>query len=261
MIASLAYGGQILNKIKYTDHAERAAYFIHKNLRRKNGRLLKSFRNESADITPHFDDYAYMIFGLLNLYESTFKVFYLSWSLDLAKIMELDFFDESGGFFIGSKDSEKLMVRAKSGYDSAMPSGNSVAITNFFRLGEITGDTRWITISRKSLASFSEQAKNTPTGFANMHTGFITYNNSKVLVVVAESYDTKIQKIIQEIKSHYSPSVLIIFKDISDPDKLNSIAPWLASYTCLQGLPTFYFCENFACKQPTTNIKTILNFL
>ena len=261
MIASLAYGGQILNEIKYTDHAERAAYFIYKNLRKKNGRLLKSFRNECADISPHFDDYAYMIFGLLNLYESTFKVFYLSWSLDLAKIIEVDFFDESGGFFIGSKDSEKLIVRAKSGYDSAMPSGNSVAITNFFRLGIITGDTRWITLSRKSLASFSEQAKNTPTGFANMHTGFITYNNSKVLVVVAESYDHKIQKIIQEIKSHYSPSVLIIFKDISDPDKLDSIAPWLSSYKCLQGMPTFYFCEDFACKQPTTNIKTILNLL
>ena len=66
----------------------------------------------------------------------------------------------------------------------------------------------------KSLASFSEQAKNTPTGFANMHTGFITYNNSKVLVIVAESYDNKIQKNYSEIKSHYSPSVLIIFKDI-----------------------------------------------
>ena len=81
MIASLAYGGQILNEIKYTDHAERAAYFIYKNLRKENGRLLKSFRNECTDISPHFDDYAYMIFGLLNLYESTFKVFYLSWSL------------------------------------------------------------------------------------------------------------------------------------------------------------------------------------
>ena len=60
MIASLAYGGQILNEIKYTDHAERAAYFIYKNLRKKNGRLLKSFRNECADISPHFDDYAYL---------------------------------------------------------------------------------------------------------------------------------------------------------------------------------------------------------
>ena len=79
-------------------------------------------------------------------------------------IMNEDFSDENGGFFIGSKDAEKLMVRAKDSYDSAIPSGNSVAVMNLFRLSKMTGDKKWTDLADNTLKAFTEQAKQAPTG-------------------------------------------------------------------------------------------------
>ena len=123
MIASFALAGQVLDDKEYVRAAEKAAEFVQKNLTTNKGKLLKRFRLGEAGLSPHLDDYSFMIWGLLNLYEATFNVDYLSRAIDLMTVMVEDFSDGNGGFYIGSKSSEKLMVRAKDSYDSAIPSG------------------------------------------------------------------------------------------------------------------------------------------
>ena len=262
MIAALALGGQVLDEPEYISAAERAAGFVEKNLRDKKGRLMKRYRLGKAGLSPHLDDYSFMVWGLLNLYEATFDTEYLARAIEFTDIMNKDFSDENGGFFIGSKDAEKLMVRAKDSYDGAIPSGNSVAVMNLFRLSKITGSTQWVALADKALKAFTKQAKNSPTGFAHMLTGFMfDLKDPKELVIVADGKTPETQEMIQQIRGNYSPNKVVLFKDMSDPDPLTEIASWTKAHSMMDGKPTFYVCENFSCKRPTTNIKTVLNYL
>ena len=173
-----------------------------------------------------------------------------------------DFSDENGGFYIGSKDAEKLMVRAKDSYDSAIPSGNSVAVLNLFRLAKMTGDTKWSTLGEKTLKAFTSQAKQSPSGFSFMLTGFMfNQMNSKELVIVSNGINQDTKEAIRKIRSIYSPHMVVLLKDVSKASDLEKIAPWTKAHTLMDGKQTYYLCENFSCKRPTTNIKTILNYL
>ena len=262
MIASFALAGQVLDDKEYVRTAEKAAEFVQKNLTTKNGKLLKRFRLDKAGLSPHLDDYSFMVWGLLNLYEATFNVDYLSRAIGLMEVMVEDFSDENGGFYIGSKDAEKLMVRAKDSYDSAIPSGNSVAVLNLFRLAKMTGDTKWSTLGEKTLKAFTSQAKQSPSGFSFMLTGFMfNQMNSKELVIVSNGINQDTKEAIRKIRSIYSPHMVVLLKDVSKTSDLEKIAPWTEAHTLMDGKQTYYLCENFSCKRPTTNVKTILNYL
>ena len=262
MIAALSQGGQVLGDEVYIDAAKNAVKFVLESLRDKNGRLMKRSRLGKAGLQPHLDDYSFMVFGLLNLYEATFDPSYLASALELTEIMIEDFSDKNGGFFIGSKDAEKLMIRAKDSYDGAIPSGNSVAALNLFRLGKITGNTKWTDLGYTTLKAFTDKAKQSPTGFAHMLTAFMfDFKNPKEVVLVGDSNDPETQKTISAIRKNYSPNKVILFKDVSNPDALLQVAPWTQDHVMINGSPTFYVCENFACKQPTTSLDLAMKYM
>ena len=113
MIAAMARASRVLDNQNYIDTAKRSAEFILNNLTDK-GRLLKRFRNGKAGLQPHIDDYSFFVWGLIELYEATYEVRFLEKAIELSKIMVEDFMDnDNGGFYIGPKDGEKLIVRAK----------------------------------------------------------------------------------------------------------------------------------------------------
>ena len=262
MIAALALGGIVLDNELYLKAAENASKFILSELQENNGRLLKRFRKGEAGLPPHIDDYSFMIWGLLNLYEATSNTKYLSNAISLSEIMVEDFIDENGGFFIGSKNAEKLMVRAKDSYDGAIPSGNSVAVLNFFRIWKISGNTKWRTIANQTLKAFTMQAKKSLPGFTHMMTGFMfDLKKPKELVIVFNSNNHDYKQIIKQIRKHYSPNMVVLLKDKSNPSDIEKISPWLTAYTMIDNKPTYYICENFSCKRPTTNLELALNYI
>ena len=262
MIAALSQGGQVLGDEVYIDAAKNAVKFVLESLRDDNGRLMKRSRLGKAGLQPHLDDYSFMVFGLLNLYEATFDPSYLASALELTEIMIEDFSDKNGGFFIGSKDAEKLMIRAKDSYDGAIPSGNSVAALNLFRLGKITGNTKWTDLGYSTLKAFTDKAKQSPTGFSHMITAFMfDFKNPKEVVLVGDSNDPETQKTISAIRKNYSPNKVILFKDISNPDALVKVAPWTEDHVMINDSPTFYICKNFACKQPTTSLDLAMKYM
>jgi uncharacterized protein YyaL (SSP411 family) len=223
---------------------------------------MKRSRLGKAGLQPHLDDYSFMVFGLLNLYEATFDPTYLGSALELTEIMVEDFADINGGFFIGSKDAEKLMIRAKDSYDGAIPSGNSVAAMNLFRLGKITGNTKWTDLGHKTLKAFTNQAKQSPTGFAHMLTAFMfDLKDPKEVVLVGDPNDPETQNMIRALRENYTPNKVVLFKDTSRPDALTKVAPWTKDHVMVDEKPTFYICENFACKQPTTNLGLAMKYL
>ena len=263
MIAALAKAAIVLNEPGYLDAAEKAAKFVLHSIS-KGERLLKRYRNGVAALDAHLDDYAFMTWGLLELYEATFSTKYLSQALDLMNIMVEDFWDDkNGGFFLGSDQSEKLIVRSKTAYDGAIPSGNSVAVMNMVKLTRITGNTKWAELAEKTMRAFSEDVNQTPTGYTLMLTGFMfDTQNSKEIVIVGDSRNRNTIKFLHTIRTSYAPHKVLLFKDTSvSENRLEQLANWTSTQNSINGKPTAYVCKNFACNQPTSDIQTALSFI
>ena len=263
MIAALAKAAIVLDEPVYLDAAEKAAEFVLHSIS-KGERLLKRYRNGVAALDAHLDDYAFMAWGLLELYEATFATKYLSQALDLMNIMVEDFWDDkNGGFFLGSDQSEKLIVRSKTAYDGAIPSGNSVAVMNMVKLTRITGNTKWAELAEKTMRAFSEDVNRTPTGYTLMLTGFMfDTQNSKEIVIVGDSRNRNTIKFLHTIRTSYAPHKVLLFKDTSvSENRLEQLANWTSTQNSINGKPTAYVCKNFACNQPTSDIQTALSFI
>ena len=263
MIAALAKAAIVLDEPLYLDAAEKAAEFVLHSIS-KGERLLKRYRNGVAALDAHLDDYAFMAWGLLELYEATFATKYLSQALDLMNIMVEDFWDDkNGGFFLGSDQSEKLIVRSKTAYDGAIPSGNSVAVMNMVKLTRITGNTNWAELVEKTNRAFSEDVNRAPTGYTLMLTGFMfDTQNSKEIVIVGDSRNRNTTKFLHTIRASYAPHKVLLFKDTSVSDnRLEQLANWTSTQNSINGKPTAYVCKNFACNQPTSDLQTALSFI
>jgi len=140
MIAALARGAQVLGKEAYAEAALNCADFILNRLRDPEGRLLHRYREGSAGISGNADDYAFMVWGLIEIYEAVFNAGYLKIAIDLNRDMISSFWDDAkGGLFFTPKHGEVTIIRKKQIYDGAVPSANSVAMLNMLRLSRFTG--------------------------------------------------------------------------------------------------------------------------
>ncbi len=165
MIAALAYAAGVFSDRRYLDAAEKAADFIEKKLMKKDGRLRVRYRDREAAGTGFLDDYAYYIWGLMELYEATRKVNYLQKALDCNSRMMADFADEEGGgLFFTSFNSEKLIWRPKETYDGAIPSGNSVAAWNILRLARKMNSAELMEKAENQLQFLVRSAERYPSG-------------------------------------------------------------------------------------------------
>jgi len=128
MIAALARASQVFDSDEYRGAAVRAADFALSTLRREDGRLVKRYRAGQAGLAAHLEDYAFLAWGLIELYEATFDAKYLRAAIELTDVMLAHFWDaKDSGFFMTADDSEDLLVRTKSLYGGAIPTGNAVA--------------------------------------------------------------------------------------------------------------------------------------
>ena len=167
MIAALARGARVLGDEGYADAAEKAARFILRRMRREDGRLLARYRDGEAAILAFLDDYAFLAWGLMELYEATLRIDYLRQAADLTREM-IDLFGdkEEGGFFFYGADGEELLTRPKEIYDGATPSGNSVAAYNLIRLARLLADPR---LEEEAEAAASGLCRHDPAGADGPH--------------------------------------------------------------------------------------------
>ncbi len=142
MIAAFALGARILDKSEYAETAKNAVKFVLTNicndslsLKETHGHLPHRYRDDEAGITAYADDYAFLIWGLIELYKTTSDMSYLEYALMLQEKMISDYWDnEKGGFFLTAKDKKnELPVRPKELYDGAIPSANSVSFMNMLK--------------------------------------------------------------------------------------------------------------------------------
>ena len=265
MIAALAKAGSVLGNRTYTTAATKAAEFILQNLADPSGRLLKRYREGKAGLPAHLDDYAFMVWGLLELYQASFEVNHLKAAIDLNQQMLSRFWDEqNGGLYMTADDSEKLLVRSKVIYDGAIPSGNSVAVFNLLRLGHMTGNTEYFTKAEQIIKFFSAEIAVHPAGHSQLMVAmeFALNPNYEVVIVGApQSKDT--MTMLAALRKPFLPEKVVLFRPIDKhaAKDIATIAPYTLSMAAKDGQATAYVCQEFACKLPTTRIDQMLENL
>jgi len=264
MIAALAKGAQVCNEPKYADAARRATDFVLTTMRRSDGRLLHRYRDGQAAVLANVDDYAFLIWGLLELYETTFDTGYLKTALDLNKELIKYFWDDqNGGFYFTADDAEELIVRQKEIYDGAIPSGNSVAMLNLLRLARITANTDYEEKATKIVKAFSQDVGASPSGYTQMMValGFgIGPSYEIVIVGNPQARDTK--DMLDALRKHFIPNKVVLLKpdNQKSPDIIR-LAEFTKDQSSIDGKATAYVCLDYACKMPTTDTEKMLELL
>ncbi len=166
MIAALAKGFQALGDSAYGEAARNAADFILAAMRPGKGRLMRRYRHGEVAIPGYADDYAFLVWGLLELYQAVSETKYLEEAISLNNEMLDIFWDhDGGGFFYVGSDGERLILRDKDSYDGAIPSANSVAALNLFRLARITGNAELEARGNRLIEMFSGPVNNYPSAY------------------------------------------------------------------------------------------------
>lgn len=260
MIAALAIGARVLGNKEYSEAAERGVRFIISKLVRTDGRLLARYREGEAAYLGYLDDYAFLVWGLIELYEATFKTGYLKLALDLNKDMLKYFHDrDNGGLYLYGSDSEQLIVRPKDVYDGATPSGNSVAALNFLRLGRLTGDSELEDKAHEQLSAFGALIEDYPMGYTHMLMTLLFINSkANEIVIVGSREDQNSRRMLELANTRFLPFTTVIFKDEDAVAAgITSIAAYTEGQIMIEDKATAYICENFACRAPVTDITEL----
>ena len=257
MLASFAEAGAVLNREDYITVGRNNARFVLRHLR-KDGLLLRTYKEGVAKLNGYLEDYAFLIDGLLNLYESTGELEWLEESISLTDTMIEEFWDdEDGGFFFTGKSHETLIVRAKDYFDNATPSGNSVAAEVLLRLALMTDNADYRRRATTLLRLVAETLKRYPSGFGRALCALDFHlSTPKEIVLARGSSATGSRDLEREIWQRYLPNKVVVAFDAAD-GRAAEILPMLRDRKTLNGLATAYVCENYTCKQPVTDPKQL----
>ncbi|HWR56272.1 MAG TPA: thioredoxin domain-containing protein [Negativicutes bacterium] len=263
MIAALAKAAQVLGDTAYTEAAQRAVSFIEQRLTREDGRLMARYRDGEAAFPAYLEDYAFLSWGLIELYEATLDIAYLEKALNLVNAMRELFWDETeGGFFFYGQDAESLIARPKDLYDGAMPSGNSVAAWVLARLFRMTGDAGLETLVRRMFSFFTPEVMRHPRSYAGFLLAGELYGSSPRQVVLANQGNREeIAGFLQEIGRRFLPDAAILYHDPTRQGAVEKYLPHIQAQGPVEGRAAAYVCENFACQKPVTDPAALAGLL
>jgi len=256
MIAALAKAGLVLDESRYLEAAKRASTFINKNLKDKDGRLLTRWREGESAHSGKLDDYAFLAWGLLELYGATFDVKHLSEAQRLADLLLEFFFDyEHGGLYPYASDGEQLLTRSKEVFDGAMPSGNAVAALVFFRLAQLTGEARWREVYEKQFSYMAGAAEAHPAGHSFFMLALLeALWPTKELICTGKCIPPALLTLLRE-NSLFELSVLV--KTPDNREALSLLAPFTEAYPCSDHGERYYLCRKGVCSAPVDEISKL----
>ncbi|WP_406787620.1 thioredoxin domain-containing protein [Clostridium neuense] len=263
IIAALARGGRIFNNEEYIKTAEIAANFFLNSIK-ENGRLLHRYIDGQWNFKGNIDDYAFLVFGLLELYEATFDLNYLKEAFSLNnEAINLFWDDEQGGFYFTPKDGEDIIIRTKEVYDGAIPSGNSIQFLNLIKLSRISGDSKLENYADELQKVFSRTVEGSPLGYTQFLCAVDYLIGPSYEIVISgdrNSEDTK--KMLRQLNRSFVPNKVVIFNPINEEDsELIKIAPYVKDEKAVKGKATAYICKNFTCGRPITDADEMLKSL
>ncbi|HSW38015.1 MAG TPA: thioredoxin domain-containing protein [Acidobacteriota bacterium] len=255
MMRSFAEASVALMDDEYRRIAVRNAEFLLLKLRR-NGSLLRSYKDGQARFNAYLEDYAYLIDGLVSLYEADFAARWVDEANGLAASMIARFWDErDGGFFFTAVDHEDLIHRPKEYYDGATPSGNSAAAAALLRLWKLTGDDRWVRPAVTILEGMAEAMTRHPHSFSHMLCALDYYLGPvKEIAIIGAPDDSDARALLREVFGRYLPNKAVACGQSGG-------LPMLENRSKPDGHAAAYVCENFTCLQPAASPENLRKLL
>jgi uncharacterized protein YyaL (SSP411 family) len=261
MIAASARAARAFGEPRYAGAAVRAADLL-RTMRTEGGGLLHRYRDGEAAVPGYLDDYAFLAWGLHELYQAVFDERYLAVALDLHREAERRFADaDGGGFFFTEAGDERLLFRRKERYDGAIPSGSAVAALNGLRLGRATGDPE--------MEARAERALHAPEVAA--HPGAYTFHlvaldyalgPGQEVVVAGERGAPDTGAMTDRLGRVYAPNAVFLLRAPGAGDApITALAPFTEAQVAVGGRATAYVCERYACKAPTTDPEHAVRLL
>jgi uncharacterized protein YyaL (SSP411 family) len=260
MIAALAKASRVFDNPVYAEAAENAVEFIFTKMLDAKGNLLHRYRDGEAAINAQIDDYSFLIWGLLELYETTFRIKYLQKSIELTEHLISNYWDNenNSGFYFTSEENSKLISRPKEFYDGAIPSGNSVMYSNLLKLNKLTANMNYLDYAEELGLAFKNFIDRAPTGFAQFLCGLQFYLNDSIeIIIVGEKESEKTKEILKVINSHFIPNKVVMLIDSENKNEINKIAPFTKDYSTPKGETTAYVCKNYVCNLPTSDLEKL----
>jgi uncharacterized protein YyaL (SSP411 family) len=261
MIAALALGARILNRPEYESAARRAADFILSKMLNDNGSLYHRFRDGQLAVEGHAGDYAFLIHGLLSLYQTTFDMTFAEQSQVLQEKMIDNFWDEkAGGFFSTPKGSVELPVRPKELYDGAIPSANSVSLFNLLILSRMTGDPKWDDRARAQTRAFAGTVKSQPSAFTYFLCALdFALHPGQDIVITGEPQATDTRQLLTALNLNFTPNKVAMVKSDQNAGRLAKFAGYTDGLQVVEGRATAHVCRNGACTGATTDTQTMVD--
>jgi uncharacterized protein YyaL (SSP411 family) len=222
--------------------------------------LLKSSAFKVAPIPGFLEDYACCADGLLRLYEATGEWRWLDAARGLADAMVVLFADPNGGFFSTAADAEELVERPKDMMDSATPSGNSMAAEVLLRLAVLTGEETYRERAAAILRKLVEPMAQHPATFGRLLSAADFFVGPvKELAVIGAKDQPETRALLAAARAAYHPNLVLAQ---AEPDDARAVElPLLAARPQVDGKPTAYVCENYVCRQPTTDPAALTELL
>ena len=259
IIAALAKAAKVFDNNEFLSLAEKGASFIFNNLMTPDGHLLHRFKDGDAAIDGTLIDYSFLIWALIELYESSFNSKYLEYALNLNDILLEEFWDEKNGGFYFTLENDDLIVRQKDLYDGAIPSGNSIAMLNLLKLSKVTMNEE-LELKAKQIPNISSSNINkSPIGFTQLLNAIdFALGPINEIVISSKNNTLELQKFLKLIRGKFLPNKIILFNPTDEESPLiQKFAPFIKYQKSIDEKPTVYICSNYTCKAPITNLNEL----
>lgn len=258
MIHALARAGRSLKDVEILESAQKAARFILDHVRQENGELFHTWRGGVAKLNAYLDDYANFCNSLITLYESDFDSDWLDAADELIRIVVGKFYDPTeGGFFYVSEDHEELLTRNKDVQDSSVPSGNSMMATVLVRFGKLTGNEEYLEMAKRTIQLVSTAMERSPMAFGQMLVAHESLTATDCEMVFATSSREEAKELAAELHSRYAPNVSLAASVSTESDENGLLQKLIDQKDCVEGQPTLYVCQSFACQNPVVGETAI----
>jgi uncharacterized protein YyaL (SSP411 family) len=254
MVAALAKAGKVLGENRFVEAARKTANFFLAQMRDTNGLLYHRYAGGERAIEGFLDDYAALVFGLIELYEATFEDKYLQAAAELTKKMNQQFWDDkNGGYYFTAAKPDAGMPRMKQIYDGAVPSGNSMALLNLLRLSILINEPVFEDMARKLVKAFALEVQSAPEAYSWLLAGVsFMWGPSHSVVLVGDPKGKDTAEMLDALRKQYLPNIVV---QLREPAKAG------AGYEQLEGKATAYVCLNQTCMPPTNQTQKMLELL
>jgi uncharacterized protein YyaL (SSP411 family) len=255
MIAAYARAGRVLGESRYLEQAARAAEFVRSRLWRPDSRtLLRRYRHGDAAVDGYAEDYAYLIWGLLELFQADGDAAWLDWTLTLQARMDELFWDSAeGGWFSTTGQDPSVLLRLKEDYDGAEPSASAVGVFNLLTLAHMTGEAAMAAKVEQTFSMFAARAAGGARTVPMLMAALSQYHaGMPQLAIVGEPGDANRGALLEEVRRRYRPNVILLPITSANRDRVSRRLPWTAALTPRDGKAAAYLCRNFSCDAPVT---------